>query len=132
MLDGIDPLVGDLEWDTWNVLLTLARIWHSLDSGQIVSKSAAAQWAMSRLGTDDAAVLRRAMDWYVGRGEDASAQLSRAARSTAESMLREIRAAVDGPFDRVRDERSSVAPPSVTGRSTDVSTEGNPGTLLRR
>ena len=91
MLDGIDPLVGDLERDTWNVLLTLARIWHSLDSGQIVSKSAAAQWAISRLATDDAAVLGRALDWYIGRGVDASAQLSREARSTAESMLREIR-----------------------------------------
>jgi streptomycin 3"-adenylyltransferase len=91
MLDGLDSLVGDLERDTWNVLLTLARIWHSLDSGQIVSKSAAAQWAISRLATDDAAVVRRALDWYIGRGEDASAQLSPEARSTAESMLREIR-----------------------------------------
>jgi streptomycin 3"-adenylyltransferase len=91
MLEGIEPLVENLEWDTWNVLLTLARIWHTLDSGAIVSKSVAAEWAISRLTSTDATILRRARDWYLGRGADPSAELRREARSTAASMLREIR-----------------------------------------
>jgi streptomycin 3"-adenylyltransferase len=93
MLDGIDPLVGDLGWDTWNVLLTLARVWRTLASGAIVSKAVAADWAIERLPADEAATLRRGRDWYIGSGADASPQLARPAQSTADAMLAKIRTA---------------------------------------
>jgi predicted nucleotidyltransferase len=93
MLEGIDALVDDLEWDTWNVLLTLARVWRTLASGTIVSKAFAAEWAIRRLPADEAETLRRAKDWYIGSGGDAPPGFALSARSTADAMLAEIRAA---------------------------------------
>lgn len=42
---GIPDLLDNLDGDTRNVLLTLARIWTTLATGQIRSKDAAADWA---------------------------------------------------------------------------------------
>ncbi len=46
---GVPDLLDELESDTRNVLLTLARIWMTLGTGEITSKDAAAQWAIARL-----------------------------------------------------------------------------------
>jgi predicted nucleotidyltransferase len=54
---GIPHLLSDLESDTRNVLLTLARIWTTLETGQIQSKDAAAAWALKQLPREHQPVL---------------------------------------------------------------------------
>jgi streptomycin 3"-adenylyltransferase len=46
---GVPELMDELDSDTRNVLLTLARIWATLTTGDIRSKDAAAAWALRRL-----------------------------------------------------------------------------------
>ena len=57
---GIPHLLSDLESDTRNVVLTLARIWTTLDTGQIRSKEAAAAWAPKQLPPEPHPVPARA------------------------------------------------------------------------
>ena len=67
---AIDGLLEDLRPDTRNVLLTLARIWTTVETGEIRSKDAAADWAIARLPASDGAVLATARDGYLmGLGE---------------------------------------------------------------
>lgn len=66
--DGITDLLHDLEGDTTNVLLTLARIWHTCVAGTITTKDAAGDWAATRSHGAVPHVLARARDAYL-RGE---------------------------------------------------------------
>ena len=66
---GIPDLLGDLESDTRNVLLTLARIWTTLQTGPIRSKDAAAAWVLDQLPPEHQPVLARARAMYL-EGED--------------------------------------------------------------
>jgi streptomycin 3"-adenylyltransferase len=59
-------LLADLEPDTRNVLLTLARIWSSLETGAIRSKASAAEWVMGRLPAEFQMVMQRARAIYMG------------------------------------------------------------------
>ena len=67
MTDGIPALMDDLGDDTANVLLTLARIWSTLETGQFMAKDEAAEWAMARLADEDRGMLARARDVYRAR-----------------------------------------------------------------
>lgn len=60
MLEGLSDLCQGLETDTRNALLTLARIWSTLSTDQIRSKSAAANWAIKRLPEKFKPVIMRA------------------------------------------------------------------------
>jgi predicted nucleotidyltransferase len=71
IVGGIDELVGDLETDTRNVVLTLARIWITVATGVIRPKDAAAEWALERLPDEHRAVLGRARANYLGEAEEA-------------------------------------------------------------
>jgi streptomycin 3"-adenylyltransferase len=62
----VPELLGDLDTDTRNVLLTLARSWTSLATGVIRSKDAAADWALPRLPAEHRAVLAHARAVYLG------------------------------------------------------------------
>ena len=64
MLDGLPSLMSDLADDTRNVLLTLARIWTTVATGEIRSKDKAADWVLSRLPEADRPMLARARDLY--------------------------------------------------------------------
>ena len=66
----IDSLLADLDPDTTNVVLTLARIWSTAATGEIRSKDAAADWALDRLDEEQRAVLARARAVYLGEAED--------------------------------------------------------------
>jgi streptomycin 3"-adenylyltransferase len=66
MVAGVPDLLADLEWDTRNVLLTLARIWTTLATGVICSKDAAADWVLPHLAVKDRSVLARARAMYLG------------------------------------------------------------------
>jgi len=62
--------MGDLEHDTRNVLLTLARVWTTLATDTIRSKDAAADWAAERLPSEHRAVLAHARAVYLGDEEE--------------------------------------------------------------
>ncbi|MFH8289059.1 aminoglycoside adenylyltransferase family protein [Streptomyces sp. NPDC018059] len=62
---GIPGLLDDLEGDTRNVLLTLARIWTTLATGHIRSKDAAADWALAQLPPEHRPVLEHARHLYL-------------------------------------------------------------------
>jgi predicted nucleotidyltransferase len=64
MVDTIPSLLDDLEADTRNVLLTLARIWTTLATGEIRSKDAAADWVLRHLPDGVRPMLARARDLY--------------------------------------------------------------------
>ncbi|MFC9507654.1 aminoglycoside adenylyltransferase family protein [Streptomyces sp. NPDC057002] len=63
---GVPELMGELDSDTRNVLLTLARIWTTLTTGDIRSKDAAAEWALGRLPAEHRPVVAHARAVYVG------------------------------------------------------------------
>jgi streptomycin 3"-adenylyltransferase len=64
-LDAIPSLRDDLHYDTRNVLLTLARIWATVVTGRILSKDAAASWALARLSVRHRPALQHARDLYL-------------------------------------------------------------------
>jgi predicted nucleotidyltransferase len=70
MTDGVRDLLADLDDDTANVLLTLARIWSTLDTGHFLSKDGAADWAAQRMPEGDGAPLLKARDVYLGAAAD--------------------------------------------------------------
>jgi predicted nucleotidyltransferase len=67
---GVPQLLDNLDHDTRNVLLTLARIWLTLTTDTIRSKDAAADWAVGRLPTEHRAVLSHARAIYLGEEEE--------------------------------------------------------------
>ncbi|MDN3265636.1 aminoglycoside adenylyltransferase family protein [Streptomyces sp. CSDS2] len=62
---GIPGLLDDLDSDTRNVLLTFARIWTTLATGEIKSKDAAADWALAHLPPEHRAALAHARQLYL-------------------------------------------------------------------
>jgi predicted nucleotidyltransferase len=65
MLDSIPDLLSYLDGDERNVVLTFARIWTTLATGQFRSKEGAADWAIPLLPEEHRAVLARARSLYV-------------------------------------------------------------------
>lgn len=61
---------SDWAGDERNVVLTLARIWYSAETGQIVAKDAAAQWASRRLPEAFRQIVLEARAAYLGRVPD--------------------------------------------------------------
>lgn len=68
--DLLPELVESFEGDERNVLLTLARMWRTLGTGQFVSKDSAADWAGPQLSDQAAGTLALARDAYLGDGND--------------------------------------------------------------
>jgi streptomycin 3"-adenylyltransferase len=66
MRDVIPDLMADLEGDVRNVLLTLARVWFTSETGTIAAKEVAADWALARLPEGRGDALRRARAVYLG------------------------------------------------------------------
>ena len=90
-LEVIPGLLDDLESDTRNVLLTLARIWTTVQTGEIRSKDAAADWVLPRVPEDHRAVLARARDAYVGGEHEHWDDAMRAVRRHVEFVVRAVR-----------------------------------------
>ncbi|HEX7097913.1 MAG TPA: aminoglycoside adenylyltransferase domain-containing protein [Acidimicrobiia bacterium] len=66
MLASLPALLADRDTDTVNVLLTLARMWHTIETGNVVSKDEAALWAMGRLPASMRPPLEAARAIYLG------------------------------------------------------------------
>ncbi|NYE46323.1 streptomycin 3'-adenylyltransferase [Spinactinospora alkalitolerans] len=86
---GIPDLLDELDGDTRNVVLTLARIWTTLATGEIKPKDAAADWALARLPPECRPVLEHAKELYLNR------------RYSEEGWSGELRAQVRPHVDRV-------------------------------
>ncbi|MEU9333944.1 aminoglycoside adenylyltransferase family protein [Streptomyces sp. NPDC048290] len=84
---GVPELLAELDTDTRNVLLTLARIWTTLATGAIRTKDAAAEWARERVPVEHQAVLEWARRGYLG--EDTGAAPDGVA-GCAEALVAEI------------------------------------------
>ncbi|MFN7089792.1 MAG: aminoglycoside adenylyltransferase family protein [Allorhizobium sp.] len=70
MRELLPELVGGLREDTRNVLLTLARIWHTAENGTFVNKDEAASWAIAQLSDRSALTLDHARRAYIGEVGD--------------------------------------------------------------
>lgn len=90
-IDSLPDLLADLDDDTRNVLLTLARMWCTLETGEIRSKDAAADWALDHLPMEHRPVLARARDLYLDGGYGSWADDAGAVTDVAEEMARRIR-----------------------------------------
>ena len=93
MKDSLASLLGDLEGDERNVLLTLARMVVTLDTGQIVSKDDAARQVLPRLDRRGQPVMTLALRGYLGEVKDDWSGLRGELEETAEVLAARIRAA---------------------------------------
>jgi streptomycin 3"-adenylyltransferase len=94
VLDCLGPLLADLRGDERNVLLTLARMVVTVDTGRIVSKDRAAELVLGYLEDEDAGVLDRARLGYLGLVRDEWGDRGATAR-TAAVLAARIRAGAD-------------------------------------
>jgi predicted nucleotidyltransferase len=90
VLAGIPGLMADLEPDTRNVLLTLARIWHTTATGAITSKDAAASWAAERLDEPERNVILTAREQYLSGTHGDWREAMAGAKLAAEAMRRAV------------------------------------------
>jgi predicted nucleotidyltransferase len=97
MVHGLDGLMQDLETDTRNVILTLARIWMTLATGEITRKDEAAAWAAERLPPEFAPVLDRARAMYLDGTYDPWGELEPSVSPTAHRLVSEIRRLATAP-----------------------------------
>jgi streptomycin 3"-adenylyltransferase len=97
MLDELPALLGDLEGDERNVVLTLARMWVTVATGEIRSKDAAAEWALERLPAEHRPVLERARAIYLGIEEERWDDLREAIRPHVAHVEAEIRRQAASP-----------------------------------
>ncbi|MEV4969733.1 aminoglycoside adenylyltransferase family protein [Streptomyces scopuliridis] len=67
---GVPELLGELESDTRNVLLTLARVWMTVATGSVAAKDAAADWVLARLPAEHRPPLARARAIYLGEEKE--------------------------------------------------------------
>jgi hypothetical protein len=70
MCDALPSLVGSLHGDERNVLLTLARMWRTAETGEFVTKDAAVDWAIPRLPPEIGHLLEYARAAYLGSVTD--------------------------------------------------------------
>jgi predicted nucleotidyltransferase len=90
LFDDIGVLLQDLESDTRNVVLTLARIWSGVATDEMRSKDGAADWALSRLPERHRGVLAEARSVYLGDEHQQSNDFIPRARDYAEHVIAEI------------------------------------------
>lgn len=90
MLHGVNEVMPGLEDDTRNSVLTLARIWRTMETGEIGPKDAAAVWALERLPPEHRDVLTRARAIYLGEEDERWDDLRSRVRPYADYVAAEI------------------------------------------
>jgi predicted nucleotidyltransferase len=88
--EGVPGLLDEIDTDTRNVLLTLVRIWATVVTGRVMSKDAAADWALPRLPDDHRPALARARAIYLGEEDDRWAGMAAEVRALAEHVVAAI------------------------------------------
>ncbi len=90
MHDALPALLGGLQGDERNVLLTLARMWRTAKTGEFVSKDAGAAWAVAQMPDQEAYTLDFAHKAYLGDVRDDWSNRRDAAQRAAEYLRRRI------------------------------------------
>jgi predicted nucleotidyltransferase len=90
IVGDIDRLLGYLDGDTGNVLLTLARIWSTVATDAIRPKDMAADWALVHLPREHRPVVARARAIYLGTEGEHWDDVGPDVRACAEYMVGEI------------------------------------------
>jgi predicted nucleotidyltransferase len=90
LAQGAGELPADLEWDTRNVVLTFARTWCGMETGEVQSKDAAADWVVPRLPASLRPVLQRARDAYLDDRDEEWGDLMAEVRTYADYMANRI------------------------------------------
>lgn len=67
---SLPDLIAGVKGDERNALLTLARMWFTIATGEICSKDMAAEWVIPRLPQNLAVLLEIARNAYMGECED--------------------------------------------------------------
>ncbi len=88
--DAVKNLISDLESDTRNVLLTLARIWSTVETDSIRSKPAAADWVIHYLPEKYRPVMERAKAIYKGEEKEYWDDMQEIIKSCAGFMVNQI------------------------------------------
>jgi streptomycin 3"-adenylyltransferase len=86
----VDDVLRGLDDDRTNLLLTLARVWVSLETGDIRPKDGAADWTLERLPPEHRPVLEHARAVYLGVEEEDWSELAAGVRPHAEHVVRRI------------------------------------------
>jgi streptomycin 3"-adenylyltransferase len=94
VLSYIGEAETDLDWDTRNVILTLARIWSAVATDDVHSKESAAAWALARLPAEQRPVLERALAIYRGEAEEGWDDVRPQVEAYAKYVMGEIAATV--------------------------------------
>lgn len=68
--ESLPILTADIRGDERNVILTLARMWLTVSTGEISSKNLAAEWAIPQLPNEHAVLLDLARKAYLGEYVD--------------------------------------------------------------
>jgi predicted nucleotidyltransferase/N-acetylglutamate synthase-like GNAT family acetyltransferase len=92
MLHDVNRLTADLEHDTRNVLLTYARIWSTLATDEIRSKSAAADWVIQHLPHIYQPVMQRAKAICTGKEDEHWDDINEHIKPCADFMVDQINA----------------------------------------
>jgi streptomycin 3"-adenylyltransferase len=95
LLSGVRHWAGELDSDTRNAILALARIWCGVATGGVQSKSTAADWALPRLAREHGPVLARARDIYLGADQERWDDLRERIDPYAQAVIAEIEVAGD-------------------------------------
>lgn len=90
--DALPALLGNLAGDERNVLLTLARMWYTLETGKFAPKDAAAEWALPLVSPETAAVLKLAQSAYRGAAVDDWQSHPLLAGQAADELAHHVRA----------------------------------------
>jgi predicted nucleotidyltransferase len=89
--DALPSLLSEIESDTRNVLLTLARIWSTVTTDTIRSKPAAADWVINRLPEQYQPVMERAKAICIGKEKEHWGDMQERIKPCAQYMLGEVR-----------------------------------------
>lgn len=90
MLQDLDRLTADIKDDTRNVLLTLARIWNTLETNTIRSKPDAADWVIERLPKIHQGVMNRAKSICIGDEDEYWEDINTSLEPCADWILQKI------------------------------------------
>jgi predicted nucleotidyltransferase len=84
--EALPVLLEGLRGDERNVLLTLARMWHTASTGEFVAKDTAAAWAIPQIPEQDATTLDFARRGYLGEVPDDWSSRADVARELAANL----------------------------------------------
>ena len=91
----VESVLNDLGWDTRNVLLTLARIWSTVETDTIRSKADAAKWTINKLPKKYGPILVRAKSILLGEQMEDWEDLKKEIKPCANYIVEQIEKRMD-------------------------------------